>query len=297
MLSILIPTYNHSIKNLVYSIHKQCIKADLTFEILIYDDASIKKEIVKNNLEVEKLSNVCYNVCKKNIGRSAIRNRLWKLAKYNWLLFLDADVSIKSNDFIKNYIQAIEQNSEVIYGGLQYNKKIPEHNKILRWKYGKKREVKSKKKRQNNSYVNLLSCNFLILKDIIKHVPFNEMIPKEANEDTLFSYDLKLKKINVVHIDNPVEHTNLESSNKFIEKSLFYSKYSLFFVENKLMDKDYIKIIKIYYKLKRMKLKFLLSTLYKLLKTFLKLQLRSKNPSMFIFDLYRLSYLCYITKD
>ena len=145
--------------------------------------------------------------------------------------------------------------------------------------------------------MNLLSCNFLILKDIIKHVPFNEMIPKEANEDTLFSYDLKLKKINVVHIDNPVEHTNLESSNKFIEKSLFYSKYSLFFVENKLMDKDYIKIIKIYYKLKRMKLKFLLSTLYKLLKTFLKLQLRSKNPSMFIFDLYRLSYLCYITKD
>ncbi|MBK86237.1 MAG: glycosyl transferase [Flavobacteriaceae bacterium] len=297
MLSILIPTHNHYVKNLVYSLHHQCIKANLTFEILIYDDASTVKEIVKKNLQVRKLSNVSFSICRKNIGRSAIRNRLWKLAKYNWLLFLDADVSLKSNDFIKNYIQAIDTNSEVIYGGLQYNKKIPEHNRILRWKYGQKREVKSKKKREVNSYLNLLSCNFLILKNIIKYVPFNEMIPKEANEDTLFSYQLKLKKINVVHIDNPVKHTDLEPSNKFIEKSLLYSKYSLFFVEKKLMDKEYIKIIKIYHVLKKMKLKFIFSALYRLFKTFLKNHLQSKNPSMFIFDLYRLSYLCYISKD
>ncbi len=41
-----------------------------------------------------------------------------------------------------------------------------------------------------------------------------------GNEDTLFSYNLKRKKITVSHIENPANHLGLETSEAFL-KNLF----------------------------------------------------------------------------
>ena len=56
---------------------------------------------------------VSYKFLERNMGRSFVRNRLSEKAKYNWLLFMDADVSPKSNLYIKKYIDNIKINSEV----------------------------------------------------------------------------------------------------------------------------------------------------------------------------------------
>ena len=69
--------------------------------------------------------------------------------------------------------------------------------------------------RKNNPYLSLLSSNFLIKRKIILKNPFNEKISKIANEDSIFSYDLKSKKIKITHIDNQVLHENLENSTIF----------------------------------------------------------------------------------
>tara|TARA_B100001059_G_C17833909_1_gene586597 strand:- start:3730 stop:4623 length:894 start_codon:yes stop_codon:yes gene_type:complete len=297
MLSILIPTFNHCVVNLVNELHKQCNENDIIFEILILDDSSTDKEISFNNMNLNSLFNVSYRLIKNNIGRSAIRNKLCQLSKYKWLLFLDADVKINSKKFLRNYLDSIEDNCKVIYGGISYSEKNPRNEQTLRWKYGKKRESKSLNSRTKTPYLSLLSSNFLIQKKIIAKTPFNEKVSKKANEDSLFSFDLKSKKIHITHIDNPVIHENLENSSIFLEKTLEFVKASLFFTQSNLIDKNYMKITRTYFTLKKLKLVSIFKYVYVYFGNAFKNQLTSKKPSLFIFDLYRLSYICYISKD
>ena len=297
MLSILIPTFNHLTTNLVKDLHLQCLESKIIFEIIIYDDASTDRKVSLENSKLNKLSNVYYKRNKINIGRSAIRNKLAAVSKYKWLLFIDADVIPKTKNFVKKYLDSINDNYEVISGGIAYSKKPKKKEQILRWKYGKKREYMSIIYRKNNPYLSLLSSNFLIKRKIILKNPFNEKISKIANEDSIFSYDLKSKKIQITHIDNQVLHENLENSTIFLEKTLRFAKSSLIFVESNLIDKNYMKITRTYFILKKFKITTLLKYIHYYLGDCFKKHLRSKNPSLLIFDFYRLSYICYISKD
>ena len=139
--------------------------------------------------------------------------------------------------------------------------------------------------------------SFLIKRKIILKNPFNEKISKIANEDSIFSYDLKSKKIQITHIDNQVLHENLDNSTIFLEKTLSFAKSSLIFVESNLIDKNYMKITRTYFILKKFKITTLLKYIHYFLGDCFKKHLRSKNPSLLIFDFYRLSYICYISKD
>ena len=297
MLSILIPTFNHLTTNLVKDLQLQCLESKIIFEIIIYDDASTDRKVSLENSKLNKLSNVYYKRNKINIGRSAIRNKLAAVSKYKWLLFIDADVIPKTKNFVKKYLDSINDNYEVISGGIAYSKKPKKKEQILRWKYGKKREYMSIIYRKNNPYLSLLSSNFLIKRKIILKNPFNEKISKIANEDSIFSYDLKSKKIQITHIDNQVLHENLDNSTIFLEKTLSFAKSSLIFVESNLIDKNYMKITRTYFILKKFKITPLLKYMYYYLGDCFKKHLRSKNPSLLIFDFYRLSYICYISKD
>ena len=114
MLSILIPTFNHLTTNLVKDLHLQCLESKIIFEIIIYDEASTDRKVSLENSKLNKLSNVYYKRNKINIGRSAIRNKLAAESKYKWLLFIDADVIPKTKNFVKKYLDSINDNYEVI---------------------------------------------------------------------------------------------------------------------------------------------------------------------------------------
>ena len=131
MLSILIPTFNHLTTTLVKELHLQCSKNKIIFEILICDDASTNKKVLLKNSTLNKLSNVFYIRNKTNIGRSATRNKLAVTSKYKWLLFIDADVIPKSKKFIKNYLNAIDNSSQVLSGGITYRNTPIEKKQIL----------------------------------------------------------------------------------------------------------------------------------------------------------------------
>ncbi len=101
MLSILIPVYNYNITLLVSQLQKQAIETFADFEIIVMEDGS--DTFLEENKEIEKFENCKYEVLEKNIGRSAIRNRLAEKAKYDHLLFLDCDAEIYTPHFIEKY--------------------------------------------------------------------------------------------------------------------------------------------------------------------------------------------------
>ncbi|MDC0570332.1 glycosyltransferase family 2 protein [Flavobacteriaceae bacterium] len=296
MLSILIPTFNYDITALVAEVHKQSKSCNIPFEILVFDDASTDLEVRKNNASINALKNTSYTILKSNIGRSAIRNKLAKSAQYSWLLFLDADVIPVNNHFVLNYVNSLSDSKPIIYGGISYKEERPNQSQLLRWVYGKKREALNSGIRKKDIYVSFLTLNFIIRKDTFEKASFNENTPNLRYEDTLFSYDLKRKKIPITHIENPVCHLGLESSKIFLSKSKESLDALNLFLNQKLIDHKYMKISRVKNRLQKFKLDLLLSTIYPLLKKRFEKNLLSNTPSLFIFDLYRLSYLCNISR-
>ncbi|WP_346882817.1 glycosyltransferase [uncultured Algibacter sp.] len=295
MLSILIPTYNYDTFSLAQSIHEQAIKANITFEILVYDDAS--SNWISNNDKINNLEHAKFKLLKQNIGRSAIRNLLANDAKYTWLLFLDADTKIINENFIQVYLNEIKNTSnQIVYGGICYQKDKPNNNQMLRWVYGNKREALSLSNRNKNPYLRFLTLNFLAKKDVFDTIKFNVDIPNLRHEDTLFALDAKKNNINIKHIDNPVLHLGLELSETFLKKSEQALDTLHLFVKQKLIEPQDTALSKYAKSLIKFKLHYLLTVVYWIFKTPIKKHLLKNNPSLILFDFYRLGYYLNLSK-
>lgn len=290
MLSILIPIYNYNVYKLVETLHKQCLKSNIPFEIICIDDAS--SLFLNQNNEINYLENTSHIILKHNIGRSAIRNLLARKARFENLLFLDSDTIPVHPDFICNYVNQINTEEKIVYGGILYSNEKPLKDQLLRWFYGSKREALPLNIRVKNTYISFLTLNFLIKKSIFEKVNFNEKILNLRHEDTLFSYELMQNKINIIHIDNPVYHLGIENSKTFLKKS----EESVFglkkLVDSDLITSEYTKLSHYFQILQKYRLRSLVSLCFKISKHYLLKQLLSKKPSLFLFDIYRLGYYC-----
>ncbi|WP_394907729.1 glycosyltransferase family 2 protein [uncultured Mesonia sp.] len=297
MISVLIPTYNYTIFPLVQKVHQLLAAEKIDFEIICLDDASTNPSSIDENEEINALEHASYQVLKVNIGRSRIRNLLADTAKFDWLLFLDADVMPIKDDFIKNYLKFISNDHDIIYGGIKYVPNKPDAAQRLRWHYGNLREALATEKRSRKPYVSFLTLNFLIRKSVFKKVKFNEDIPNLRHEDTLFSYQLQQAEVPILHINNPVYHLGIESSKEFLKKSLDSLKAALYFKEHKLIDPDYIKILAFHKKLKKAKLDRAAASLPKSTLRHIERNLLGPKPSLRLFDLYRLYHLIQLDRN
>lgn len=292
MLSILIPTYNYNCFALVTELHRQCNEVPVEFEIIVLDDGSQLFHI--ENQQINQLSHCSYTILGSNIGRSKIRNLLAQKAKYQQLLFLDADVFPRDKNFISNYLAAASEVDMVVAGGLLYQANPPSKELMLRWKYGSAREARSVEERRKIPYQALLASNFMISKKVLEKVPFCEEMPDLRREDTLFSYDLRKNNVKVMHIDNPVFHLGIDSFEVMIKKEHESLDGLIYILEHGQIEEDYIKISRLYSIMKRWHLKSFFAGIFKLLRPALLKNLSSKDPSLKVYDLYRIGYLCFI---
>ncbi len=286
MLSVLIPTYNYNIHALVNDLHEQLMPSHIDFEICVYDDASVKFK--EKNSAISSLSNTTYVYLDENVGRSAIRNKLALEAKYDWLLFLDADVSIISQDFIQKYIAFLKNPSfNVIYGGISYAKESPNASTHLRWYYGKKREAISSKKRRKSPY-NIISQNLLIKKYLF--LKSNIFFENLYGLDIIFSNELRKSNASILHIENNIRHDGLESNADFLSKSLKAVETTIFFEKKGIITKDCRSLQRVYATLKKMGLLKPTIVLTQFFLSQIERNLIGKSPSIFLFDLYRLNH-------
>ncbi len=291
MLSVLIPTYNYNVYPLVKEIHKQLTKQGIDFEILVYDDASTKT--FKTNHLLNDLQNVIHKRFETNQGRTKMRDLLANDAKFEMLLFLDADMFPKDRFFIAKYLKEIEKNkADVYFGGLQVAKNPPDKNKILRWKYGKERESLSIEMRQKFPYRSIISGALTINRKVFLQVSEKLKNLNRYGLDIYFSYLLKKQNIKVKHFNNPIIHLGLEDSEKFLLKTRKAVETLKFLVSNEMISKDYSKLSKTGYQLKKIRLCFPVEIFLKIFRKLILNNLLSKTPSLRLFDLYKLYYFC-----
>ena len=287
MISILIPCYNYNAYDIVSRLEKECLTLGIVFEIICIDDASFSP-LNELNQRINVLTNCKFFESKKNIGRSENRQLLSQKAQYKWLLYIDVDVKPLNDDFIKVYLNEIKKGFEVVFGGFNY-KNIESNN--LRYLFGKSREDIPSNKRNKTPYKYIISSNFLVKKVIFDKINKNINI-NGYGMDYFFGALLKENLISINHIDNEVTHYGLDDNSKFLIKTNEALKNLHYLTNNKLIKKNDITILKYYRLLNFLGLKKIISMLFNMFSQSAESNLKGSNPSLFVFDLYRLSYLC-----
>lgn len=293
MLSVNIPVYNIEVDNLVLQLIRQFEKIDVSYEIRVYDDGSGNEYKIRNRV-ISEYENVVYLELEKNLGRSAIRNKMGADSQYKYLLFIDADSEIIKNDYLEMFLNYVQPN-RVLCGGTAYQKEKPdEPEKLLRWFYGTNREAVSAEIRNSKKGFIITSNNFLIEKKVFEKIHFREELKNYGHEDTLLGYDLFKHNIEIFHINNPVEHTGLEESELFVEKTKLALK-SLFQISNELLNNENEFVEQVHFLNKYSRITKYIPTLffrlfYKSCHSIIEKNLLAKNPLLFCFDLYKLGF-------
>lgn len=289
MISICIPIYNKNCIQLVKDLLAQINELNRSIEVICIDDKSNEDYRSLNS----SLSNLCkYIMLDENIGRAKIRNRFLQLAKYEWLLFLDNNVTIDNKNFLKCYLENILNfNYDVYLGNTAFfaPKNISKNNNIC-YNYLIK---KTKYKLNNNQvYACFNSKNFLVNKKVLQKVKFNETLIKYGHEDTEFGFNLKLNNFKIKVIDNKVNCIATDDNYTFLYKT-HQAIDNLVTILNQLnYNKEFIEdviLLKFYYKYKYI----LQSTFYfqKRFINFIYKQLLKGNESIILLDYYKLLLL------
>lgn len=292
MISVLIPLFQVNADSLINSLIEQLSSISTPYEILIGDDSPYP--VTNTIIDNWKAQHVRYFHNKNSLGRSANRNMLADNAVYENLIFIDCDALVYDSGFILTYIKEIDGVS-VLCGGTAYQISKPiEKEQILRWTYGSKREVHSSIVRNKNPYNSFSSFNFCMPARIFREIRFDERIKDYGHEDTYFGFELKERAVLVKHLENPLIHNGLESTDVFLEKTkrsieglLYLSKQDTVpdgFLENNTLWRAFEKI-------RKSGINILLKALFPFLERYVVVFLSSQNPSMFLFDLYKLAYL------
>ena len=277
-LSILIPTYNCDCVSLCSFLSKQIAADAIDAEVIVMDDASTDVEIVERNRSINDLAYCRVVESEENIGIAKNRNHLADVAKGEYLLFLDADVYPVSSDFIKKYIDNKEDDG-VLCGGLTFRLDGPVKMSPLRYLYGMKFEVKQPQ---------FISLNFFLPASVFHKVRFNESFSKYGHEDTQFGADLQNAGYKVLKIDNPVYHDNGDTSEQFINKTRVA-------IDNLVEHKDLLlptsRLLQLYEKLHKFPIGWLIKIPFRHFRSWMEKNLLGDSPSLFIYNVYRLSYL------
>ena len=295
MISILVPIFNYNAYPLVFELQKQCTECKINFEILCQDDAS-KSPLNKLNENINLLSNCSFVSLNENVAHRENRNSLAEKALYDYLLFIDGDSTIIDNYYIQKYIATIPH-FDVVYGGRRHPEKCPSSQQKLRWKYGKFVEDKPAPIRKNTPYKSLLFNNTLIRKVCFDKVKFDKTTKKYGHDDTQLSYELSLSPVNLIHIDNPVEHGDIDSNSAYLNKTKESLENLLSLYEEQKISIEFIRLVSLYHFFKQTKSRLIIAKLYTFFQGLICRNLTGKNPNLLIFNIFRIGYLCSLKSE
>ncbi|OYT17568.1 MAG: glycosyl transferase family 2 [Bacteroidetes bacterium 4572_77] len=278
---------------LVKAIGLQMKNLNIAVELILIDDAS--KNYFKQ-LNQEECKKYQYYELSQNIGRSSIRNLFLKYAQYEHLLFLDGDSYIVEPSFLKNYIHFLQQNEAVniVCGGRVYNAKKPPKEKLLRWNYGIKRESQTATQRKQFPNHSFMTNNFVVRKELLQNILFDERLKNYGHEDTLFGYELWKKNIPILHVENPIENGDVEDNEVFLFKTEEGVRNLAFIYKDRDCDKQLAQMVSLlmaYEQLKKYHLIFMIQVLFVVFGKSIRAALKKGWISLWLFNFYKLGLL------
>lgn len=283
-LSILIPVYNGDCRSQVAALSRLAEAiAWLHYEIIVADDGSTDRSYVAVGREVEQWPHCRFIDRGVNSGRAAIRNFLAREARYEWLLFMDAEMTVVSDRYLLDFLEA--DFPDVAYGGYVVGEGS---RSSLRYAYEKACEPQHRAdERRKRPFMHFHTCNFVVRRDVMLAHPFDERFRHYGYEDVLWGKQLARDGIGVVHMDNPVGFCIFESNERFVDKTEEALR-TLHLFRNDL--RGYSKLITFVEGIHLPPVRWAISLWHRLFGPLERRNLCGKHPSLRLFTLYKLGY-------
>ena len=288
-ISVLIPTYNQPCLELVSQLQAQLEQAAVPYEIIVADDGSTDERTVEANLGIATLGHCQYIVRKENAGRAAIRNFLAQEAQYDLLLFIDSDMILVDDQYIRRYLAA--ECDSVLDGGVRIVGGEDEWRGNLRYLYEKAEEPHhTAQERQRTPYQHLHTANLLIRRELMLKYPFDERFRHYGYEDVLLGKTLRRHRVAIKHIDNPLGFSTFESNADFVAKTEEGLRTLYEFREDL---RGYSRLLTLVSGIHIPLVKSMIRWMHRLAGPAVRRNLCSTHPRLFLFKLYKLGYyLC-----
>lgn len=292
-ISILIPIYNSVCVKQVKELSAQAQQLNVDYEIIVADDDSPLKDVVRDNEAINDMPNCQYIVKPTNTGSAATRNFLAERSRYPWLLFIDCDVEISNPSFLRTYLLYIDNDYDVINGGIAVAD-IPQMGSNLRYIYEKTAEADhTAAKRQKQRYQEFRSTNFMIRRDVFLQNPFDERFTKSGYEDVLFGKHLKHSNAAILHIDNPVTMTEFETNPDYVLKTERNLR-TLYQFRSDL--RGYSRLLTLVSGIHISAILWLMRLWHRMFGAIERRNLCGSRPYLLVFKLYRLGYYLSLTR-
>ena len=278
-LSILIPTFNDPCSTLVGNLQQQAEELGIGYEILVADDGSTQQNVLEENRSINALPHCQLIERGVNAGRASIRNFLAQQARYAWLLFIDSDMVVCRNDYLRKYASCEE--TPIVDGGVVIGTCIPGN---LRSMYEKAAESEhTYEERQQSPYRDFHTANFMIQRALMIEHPFDERFRNYGYEDVLFGKAMEQAGVPILHIDNPMSFEIFEENEHFVSKTeeglrtLYQFRHEL---------KGYSRLLDRAQTLPRTPIRWW----HQLFGAIERKHLTGRHPSLWVFKIYKIGY-------
>lgn len=231
MLSVCITAYNTDVSALVKKILTQANIANINIDILIGINTELKPSLTDKNITY---------LYSHELNSAKLKNKLAEKSKYEYILFLDADIEIKSDSFISFYVASIVQKQQIVFGGKINPAQKPNNKYLLAYKYSNitdALDIDIRRKKANNYFS---SSNLLINKQLFSSIKFNEEFSKYGYSDEFLAFNILKQNITITQIDNPIITTSSTTNSNFLKNSLKEIDNLIYLEQNTNIDKNFI---------------------------------------------------------
>ena len=285
-ISVLIPTYNHVCVALVKGLAQQLEAVGGDYEIIVADDGSTDAATVAENQVINTLPHCRYIVREENVGRAAIRNFLVREAQQPYVLFIDSDMTLISDDFIRRYLDS--DCDTVIDGGVAIGGDPDTLKGNLRYRYEKAEEARhTAPERQKTPYQHLHTANLLVRRDLMLDHPFDERFRHYGYEDVLLGKSFRQQHVAIMHIDNPLGFCTFETNADFVSKTEEGLRTLGQFRDDL---RGYSRLLTLVDNIHILAVKSVIRLWHRLFGRLERRHLCGSRPSILVFKLYRLGY-------
>lgn len=286
MFSILISVFNYDCRELVKELIHSCSLAGVDYEILIGNDCSTDTATIAALKEIDDMPGCRVLSEPHNIGKAYMLYHLADAAVYPYLIIIDCDARVLNDDFIERYKQAAVGH-DVVSGHVVVLKEALRKDNSLRYRY----EFAAVKERQldyrrQHPYKNLCTINLLIKRSVFLATPFPKDCYQYGYEDTILGIDLEQMGVDILHIDNPLIHNNIDSNKSFIQKT---HKALHVLVGLAPFYQKRIRLSATALKLRRWRMLWLVQLWHRMFGA-LERRILLSHPTVLLFNIYKLGY-------
>jgi len=264
------------------------------YEIVIADDGSTDNACITQNRRINEIPHCQYVESSENIGRSRILHKMVLQMRYPWVIIIDCDAEVSSMRFIETYLDHLA-GQDVVCGGIITSDKYKRHDNTLRYKYESNASgIRALQYRNKHPYRFFSSFNILINARVFEKVNFDDSLTQYGYEDTLFGIHLEKNNFKILHIDNPLIHTGIDTNEKYLQKTE-QALQNLVILKDKLQSGSLL--YQYYLRLQKLHLIPFILLWHKVFASLERKNLLSQQPCLLLFSLYKLGYFAEKTKE